>query len=602
MQLKEGAGLSSPLNEQQIQQLRQATADLSSQQLAWISGYFWGLSQTPQNPVIAQPQAVSPSQAALKLTIIYASQTGNAREVAKNIANQAQLKGIDSQIFSADEYPFRDLVKETHLLIVASTHGEGEPPDHAIEFHEFLQSKKAPKLDKLAYAVFGLGDSSYAFFCQTAKDFDTFLSKRGAKPMLARFDCDLNDDAAAQTWREALLNEIKARLLAHDEVVIPLHGTSSIEDSHVYSKQNPYVAELLVNQKITGRDSSKDVRHIEIDLAGSGLTYAPGDALGVYYSNSSSLVEQILTQVELTGDEITRINEEAISLKQALSEHYEITGSNPQQVSLYAEFSGSKRLEKLLQDKTKLRQYANQTQLIDLLREKKTKLTVEQLTGLLRKLTPRLYSIASSQVDVGEEVHLTVGVVAYEQEGESRLGGASGFLAHRSEDVGQVRIYVEPNAHFKLPENDELPVIMVGPGTGIAPFRAFMQERDARGASGQNWLFFGERTFTQDFLYQAEWQKYLKRGLLTRLDLAFSRDQTQKVYVQDKIREQATEIWRWLEQGAYLYICGDAHHMAKDVHQAFIDVIVKAGQKDPQAAEAYLNTLRKDKRYQKDVY
>ena len=383
---------------------------------------------------------------------------------------------------------------------------------------------------------------------------------------------------------------------------MPLHAPTAASSVSQYTKQNPYLAQVVTNQKITGRDSGKDVRHIEIDLGDSGLTYQAGDALGVYFSNCPTLVSEIVKAVGLTGYETVTLGDLTMPLQEALVDHFEITASNPQQVEKIAALSGSKKLEKLVQDKNKLREYANQTQLVDVLLEKKVKLKPEDLLGLLRKITPRLYSIASSQEEVGEEVHLTVGLVAYAQGSHLRFGGASGFLAHRAEEAEHVRVFVEHNNHFKLPEDDAAPVIMVGPGTGIAPFRAFIQEREARGAQGKNWLFFGDRTFTQDFLYQVEWQKYLKAGVLDQIDLAFSRDQANKVYVQDKLLAQGAAIWQWLEQGAYFYVCGDATHMAKDVHQALLDIVKTHGQKSPSEAEQYLNDLRKAKRYQKDVY
>ncbi|RXJ73346.1 assimilatory sulfite reductase (NADPH) flavoprotein subunit [Veronia nyctiphanis] len=602
MLLKDLSALASPLNDQQIGQLQQAAAELSPQQLAWISGYFWGLSQTPV--AAATGAQVAPAAAAVpagKLTIIYASQTGNAKGVAEALEAQVKDAGLQVALYSADDYKPRDLAKETHVVIVASTNGEGEPPDNAISLHEFLQSKKAPKLDKLQYAVIGLGDSSYEFFCQTGKDFDTYLSKLGATAMLPRVDCDVDYEEIAENWATSVVTEAKERLNSgSDEVVVPLHATAAAVAS-VYNKKNPYPAELLVNQKITGRDSGKDVRHVEIDLGESGLTYQAGDALGVWFKNSPELADEILAAVALSGDESVEVGGESLSLKQALVEKFEITASNPQQVTGYAELSGSKKLEKLVADKDKLRDYANNTQLVDVLKEKKTKLSAEQLVGLLRKLTPRLYSIASSQEEVGEEVHLTVGLVEFQHGDNTRFGGASSFLAHRADDE-VVGVFIENNSNFKLPQDDNAPVIMVGPGTGIAPFRAFIQERDARGAEGENWLFFGDRTFTQDFLYQVEWQQYLKSGILNRLDLAFSRDQAEKVYVQHKLLEHAAELWAWLEKGAYFYVCGDATYMAKDVHEALITVIQEQGGKSREDAENYLNELRKAKRYQKDVY
>ncbi|WP_086981601.1 assimilatory sulfite reductase (NADPH) flavoprotein subunit [Vibrio aphrogenes] len=603
MLLKDLSALASPLNDQQIGQLQQAMAELSPQQLAWVSGYFWGLSQTGQPAGSAQSSQLSvASQPAGKLTIIYASQTGNAKGVAEALKNEADTNGIAVELFDASDYKGKNLAKETHVIIVASTNGEGEAPDNAIELHEFLQSKKAPKLPNLQYAVIGLGDSSYEFFCQTGKDFDSYLSKLGATAFLERVDCDVDYEAPAAEWRKQALEKVKETLSANDAQVVQLPVGQSAHIESPWNKQNPYTASLLTSQKITGRDSGKDVRHIEIDLDGSGITYQPGDALGVWYENSSDLVAAILDQVGLSGIESIELDDESLSIHSALVSKFEITTSNPQLVTQYAELSGSKKLQKLVEDKDKLREYSSNTQVIDVLREKKTTLTAEQLTSLFRKLTPRLYSIASSQAEVEDEVHLTVGLVEYQQGEEKRFGGASHYLTHRLEEGDSVKVFIEHNNNFKLPQDDSTPVIMIGPGTGIAPFRSFIQEREARDAEGKNWLFFGDRTFTQDFLYQVEWQKYLKSGILTKMDVAFSRDQAEKVYVQDRILENAAEVWQWLQQGAYIYICGDANRMAKDVHNALIQVVKEQGQLGQEQAEEFINDLRKAKRYQRDVY
>ena len=607
MLLKELSALASPLNDQQIGQLQLATSELSPQQLAWVSGYFWGVSQTSgaTQPINQAAAAVS-SEPAGKLSIIYASQTGNAKGVAEALKTEASASGISVELFDASDYKGKNLAKETHVIIVASTNGEGEAPDNAIELHEFLQSKKAPKLDNLKYAVIGLGDSSYEFFCQTGKDFDAYLSKKGATPFLERIDLDVDYEAAAAEWRKQALEKVKETLSTGNDSkngqVVQLPVGQAAHSHSQYSKQNPYTATLLASQKITGRDSGKDVRHIEIDLEDSGLTYQPGDALGVWFENSPELAAAILKQIGLTGEEQVEVDGEFISLQKALVEKYEITSANPQQVAKFSELSGSKKLEKLAQDKDKLRHYAGNTQVIDLLSEKKTKLTAEQLVSLLRRLTPRLYSIASSQTEVDEEVHLTVAVVEYQQGGEARFGGASSFLSHRLEEGDEVKVFIEHNNNFKLPQDDNAPVIMIGPGTGIAPFRSFVQERDNRDAEGKNWLFFGDRTFTQDFLYQVEWQKYLKSGVVNQLDVAFSRDQQEKVYVQHRILEHSAQVWQWLQDGAYIYVCGDATRMAKDVHDALITIVEQQGKKNREEAEQFVNDLRKAKRYQRDVY
>lgn len=602
---KELAGLASPLNDSQLNQLQQTISQLSPQQMAWVSGYFWGLSQSQTlgaSAPLTQAAALTAAKPAGKLTIIFASQTGNAKGVAEALEQEAQAAGIAVQLFDASDYKGKDLAKETHVIFVASTNGEGEAPDNALELHEFLQSKKAPKLPNLQYGVIGLGDSSYEFFCQTGKDFDTFLEKLGAKRFIDRVDCDVDYDAPAAEWRAKALESVKEALAGSQAQVLQLPVGQATTSHSQYNKQNPYTATLLTSQKITGRDSGKDVRHIEIDLADSGLTYQPGDALGVWYENSAELANAVLAAAGLSGVESVEVDGESLSLHSALVSKYEITGANPQFVTKFAELSGSKKLQKLVEDKDKLREYAANTQIVDVLKEKKTKLSAEQLISLLRRLTPRLYSIASSQSEVDEEVHLTVGIVEYDVDGEVRQGGASSFLGQRLEEGESVKVFIEHNNNFKLPQDDSTPVIMIGPGTGIAPFRSFIQERDNRGADGKSWLFFGDRTFTQDFLYQVEWQKYLKSGALTRLDVAFSRDQHEKVYVQHRVLEQAEQVWQWLQDGAYVYICGDATRMAKDVHEALIVVAQQQGGLSREKAEEYFNELRKAKRYQRDVY
>ncbi|MFH4436976.1 assimilatory sulfite reductase (NADPH) flavoprotein subunit [Vibrio diabolicus] len=598
--------IASPLNDQQISSLQQTVSELSSQQLAWVSGYFWGLAQNQPNTAvtpIAQATAAVSAKPAGKLSIIFASQTGNAKGVAEALEQEAKAEGIAVELFDASDYKGKNLAKETHVIIVASTNGEGEAPDNAIELHEFLQSKKAPKLSNLQYGVIALGDSSYEFFCQTGKDFDAYLSKLGATPFIDRLDCDVDYEAPAAEWRKNALGKVKDTLSSGTEADVVQLPVGQAATAHFpYNKQNPYTATLLTSQKITGRDSGKDVRHIEIDLEGSGLTYQPGDALGVWFENSSELANAILGKVGLSGVETVDVDGESLSIHSALVSKYEITTSNPQLITKFAELSDSKKLQKLVEDKDKLREYSANTQIVDVLAEKKTKLTADELIGLLRRLTPRLYSIASSQEEVDEEVHLTVALVEYEQNDEKRYGGASSFLAQRLEEGDEVKVFVEHNNNFKLPEDDSTPIIMVGPGTGIAPFRSFIQERENRDAEGKNWLFFGDRTFTQDFLYQVEWQKYLKSGVLSRLDVAFSRDQVEKVYVQHRILENAAQVWQWIQEGAYIYVCGDATRMAKDVHDALVIVAEQEGKMPRDDAEQFINDLRKAKRYQRDVY
>jgi len=604
MLLKEISALASPLNDQQTGLLQQAASELSPQQLAWVSGYFWGVSQSqPAEASATNVQVAAPvvSKPAGKLAIIFASQTGNAKGVAEALKDEAQAEGIVVELYDASDYKGKNLAKESHVIIVASTNGEGEAPDNAIELHEFLQSKKAPKLTNLNYAVIGLGDSSYEYFCQTGKDFDAYLSKLGATPFVDRIDCDVDYEAPAAEWREQALSKVRDALSSKTEAEVVQLPVTKVTHA-IYSKNNPYTARLLTNQKITGRDSGKDIRHIEIDLDGSGITYQPGDALGIWFKNSAELADQILLKVGLSGVESIDLDGDSISIRDALISKFEITASNPQFVTKYAELSASKKLQKLVEDKNKLRAYSAETQIVDVLAEKKTKLTAPQLAELFRKITPRLYSIASSQLEAEDEVHLTVGLVEYQKGDEIRQGGASSYLAERLEEDGEIEVFVENNNNFKLPADDNTPVIMIGPGTGIAPFRSFIQERENRDAQGKNWLFFGDRTFTQDFLYQLEWQKYLKDGVLNKLDVAFSRDQKDKIYVQDRLLENAEQVWQWIQDGAHVYVCGDATRMAKDVNDALVSIAKSEGQLEQTDAEQFINSLRKEKRYQRDVY
>ena len=599
MLLKELSSLASPLSQGQVEKLKQLTSELSAVQLAWVSGYLAATANAGQLAPVAQ------AQTAQTVTILYGSQTGNGRGVAKALADKAQAQGYAVNLASMGEYNVRQLKQEAVLLLVVSTHGEGEAPDDAIELHKFLASKRAPKLDNLHYSVLALGDSSYEFFCQTGKDFDARLAALGAKSLLPLIECDVDYEAAAGQWHADVLEAVKPLIETSSASVVSIGTAKAIGESE-FTKQNPYSAEVLVSQKITGRGSDRDVRHVEIDLGDSGLTYQAGDALGVWFSNNEVLVDEVLAGLSLAADELVTLGTESLTLKQALVDKKELTQLYPGLVKGWAELSGSAELLALSEDKEQVRHFILKHQFADLvtqypLSNNSVTLNAAKLLELLRPLTPRLYSIASSQSEVETEVHLTVALVEDERHGSARFGGASHFLASAQEGT-QVKVYVESNKHFRLPENPETPVIMVGPGTGVAPFRAFMQERVAQGSQGDSWLFFGNPHFEQDFLYQTEWQQYLKNGDLSRIDVAFSRDQAHKIYVQHRIKEQGQALWQWLQNGAHLYICGDAERMAKDVHQALIEVAVEVGGLNTEAAEAYFETLRSDKRYQKDVY
>ncbi|ELW9544680.1 NADPH-dependent assimilatory sulfite reductase flavoprotein subunit [Klebsiella aerogenes] len=588
-----------PLNPEQLARLQAATTDFTPTQLAWVSGYFWGmLNQQPGAVVSAPAQAVE----APAITLISASQTGNARRVAEALRDDLQAAQLNVKLVNAGDYKFKQIAGEKLLVVVTSTQGEGEPPEEAVALHKFLFSKKAPKLDGTAFAVFGLGDTSYEFFCQSGKDFDSKLAELGGERLLDRVDADVEYQAAAAEWRARVVDVLKARAPTAAPAQLATSGAVNEIHTSPYTKEAPLTATLAVNQKITGRDSEKDVRHIEIDLGDSGLRYQPGDALGVWYQNDPALVKELVELLWLKGDEPVTVEGKTLSLAQALEWHFELTVNTANIVENYATLTRSETLLPLVGDKAQLQHYAATTPIVDMVRFSPAQLDAEALIGLLRPLTPRLYSIASSQAEAENEVHVTVGVVRYDIEGRARAGGASSFLADRVEEDGEVRIFIEHNDNFRLPANPQTPVIMIGPGTGIAPFRAFMQQRAAEGAEGKNWLFFGNPHFTEDFLYQVEWQSYVKEGVLSRIDLAWSRDQQQKIYVQDKLREQGAEVWRWINDGAHIYVCGDANRMAKDVEQALLEVIAEYGAMDAEAADEFLSELRVERRYQRDVY
>lgn len=589
-----------PLNPEQLARLQAATADLSQTQLAWLSGYFWGMTNQQPGAVMAvQPAADVPV-----ITLISASQTGNARRISEQLRDDLLAARLNVNLVNAGDYKFKQIAQEKLLVVVTSTQGEGEPPEEAVALHKFLFSKKAPKLNRTAFAVFSLGDSSYEFFCQSGKDFDSKLAELGGERLLERADSDVEFQIAAQLWRGNIVELLKSRMPVETPAQATATATGVVNEVFTtpYTKEQPLTATLALNQKITGRDSAKDVRHLEIELGDSGLRYQPGDALGIWYQNDPALVNELVELLWLKGDESVLIDSKTMSLSEALQWHFELTVNTASIVEKYAQLTRNTALLDLVGDNIKLQQFASHTPIVDMVRYAPAELTAERLIGLLRPLTPRLYSISSSQAQAGSEVHITVGVVRYHIEDRGRTGGASGFLADRLEEDGEVRVFIEHNDNFRLPANPETPVIMIGPGTGIAPFRAFMQQREHDAAAGKNWLFFGNPHFTDDFLYQVEWQRYVKDGLLTNIDLAWSRDREHKVYVQDKLREKGAELWRWINEGAHIYVCGDASRMAKDVEQALLEVVAEFGAMDTETADEFLSELRVERRYQRDVY
>ena len=575
-------------------------AALSPTQLAWLSGYCWAQSQGAAGglEVSAAPAVAATAR---RVLVLSASQTGNARGVAGSLYAKLKAAGVEAVLSSVGDFKSKTLPDEDIVLLVTSTQGEGEPPEEALPLYKFVFGKKAPDLGKLTFAVLGLGDSSYPNFCQAGKDFDAKFAELGARRLNDLGICDLEFQNAADAWVEAVVPKV-AELAAQTAAPSATPAANQTVGT-VYTKDKPYTATLSVRQKITSRSAEKDVEHIEIDLSGSGLHYQAGDALGVLPLNDSALVQEILDLHQLSGEEKIRLSDNLeTDIRTALTESADITQNTPALVQQYAELSGSEALKTTAADKTRLDAYLATTPPVGVFAAHPHPLDAQTLFQLFRPQTPRLYSIASAQDEVGEEVHLTVGVVRFDHHGNSYTGAASGYLGERLEEGGEVRVFVEPNPNFRLPADGNTPVIMIGAGTGIAPFRAFMQQRAANGDSGKNWLIFGNQRLADDFLYQLEWSDYRKDGILTRADLAWSRQGEHKVYVQHKIAEHAAEVWNWLQQGAHLYVCGDAIRMARDVETSLLNVIETQGKLSRDDAEDYLNEMREDKRYQRDVY
>jgi len=536
-----------------------------------------------------------------KLTVLYGSQTGNGEEIALQLVSRVGAGGFAATAVSLADFKPANLKRESLVTFVISTHGEGEPPDDAELFHEFLLSKKAPELSHLKFWVLALGDSSYVNFCQTGREFDARLAELGAERLSAIVECDLDYEADANSWVDQLVSRLPNLLGVRESVAIP--ALRAVHPASAFNKSNPFPAEVLVNQKITGGKSSKDVRHVELSLEGSGLSYEPGDSLAVIARNPPQLVVELLDELALDGETNVFVRDQDLRLTDALTSELEITAISLGFLRDWAALSANEELVSMLQasDPKRLGMFFENHQVIDVVRLYPSAVGAQEFVGMLRNLSPRSYSISSSPDANPDEVHLTVAAVRYEAFGHEHWGSASTYLADRLEEGDTVSVYVERNSRFRLPGED-VPIIMIGPGTGIAPFRAFVEQRAEQGSAGDNWLFFGDRNFDSDFLYQLEWQRYLKRGNLTRLDVAFSRDQSQKIYVQDRIRENSKDVFRWIERGAALYVCGDSKRMAGDVNDALIDVLVNEGGMDAAAAAEKLKALRGEGRYQRDVY
>lgn len=571
-------------------------APFSEDQRAWLNGFLAGLYTD------APVAGGAATAAATPVTILFGSQTGTAETLSKKLAKQLKAANCEPRILDMSEVTPEDLKSIQHLLLITSTYGEGEPPDNAQSFHAALMAEGAPTLTDLNYSVLGLGDSSYADFCQCSKQFDARLEALGAKRVAPMLEADGDPDDVFAEW----LTSVQAVLGESGTAATSASTTVAEEvdpDAPLYTKKNPFPAKLLKTENLNKAGSSKATHHIEISLEGSGIEYEVGDALGVFPENNVKLVDEIIAAAGFNPDDLAPVPQGPdLQLFEALRFHYDISVLTSPFLLACARLSQNPELKEIAADEAKRKAYMVGRGLVDPIVDFDVKFpTTEYLVAPLKSLSARLYSISSSPKAHPGEVHLTVGKVAYDTHGRQRLGVCSSYLSDHKLDR-PVKVYMHSNKAFRLTEDNDAPAIMIGPGTGIAPFRAFLGEREARGAKGKNWLLFGDQHQATDFLYEDQITAWMKSGLLTRFDTAFSRDQAEKVYVQNRIVEHAEEFYAYLEEGGYIYICGDASRMAKDVDAAIHQAVQIAGSKTEDVAKAYVEALKKAKRYLRDVY
>lgn len=615
----------SPFSEQQAQQLNALLSTLTGAQVQWLSGYlaFYqsgavveqlpaalnvstvnGVEDLTANAAAQQAVNLIPKEA----TILFGSQTGNSQRLAGRLSDGLKALNFEVTLSAMNKFKPNGLKKVPYLFVIVSTHGEGDPPDNAMSLHEFIHGKRAPKLEETKFSVLALGDTSYEFFCKTGQDFDQQLEKLGAERIVDRIDCDVDFDEAASGWIESVLQKVQsdaapAQAVAQSATIAAVNATGS--GTAIYTRNHPFEAEVLESINLNGRGSDRETRHLEISLEGSDIHYEPGDAVGIIPQNDPELVEQLLTALNWTSDS-TVTNKEGLTttIRDAFLKQYEITVLSKPLLEKFIPFATTDKLKQLLaSDSKEIQGYVKGRDLLDLIHDYGPwSLQPADIITVLRKIPARLYSIASSEKAHPEEVHVTIRKVQYEAHDRPRNGVCSVYTSERLEVGEKVSIFVQENPNFKLPANHDTPIIMIGPGTGVAPFRSFLEEREEAQAEGKTWLFYGDRHFVTDFLYQTDWLRMLEDGVLTNLEVAFSRDTVEKVYVQHRLLEHAVQLYEWLEEGAHVYVCGDEKHMAHDVHNALIQIVREQRKVDEDQAKAYIAQLQDDGRYQRDVY
>jgi sulfite reductase (NADPH) flavoprotein alpha-component len=620
-----------PIPEDRRHLLQQLVTELNREQLMFLSGYFAGAAAATPTGIPAftenlpgtqartgQPQlapvaagvtpiaAATAAAAAPTLTIISASHTGNGRKISEKLLAAVQGLGLQARMVKAGDYNPREIAKEKLLYVVISTHGDGDPPDEARALYEFLGTKRAPQLPELQYSVLALGDTSYPKFCEAGRVVDERLAKLGAKRLLPRVDCDVDFEKLAQTWADdalARMREIKDKLAPTSAPAQFAAASAAAAPAPVaaeLTRAQPATAEVLANQRIVGRGALREVRHVELSFPGLGNLYQPGDALGIVHRNPDAAIDAVLKATKLDAGATVTQDGKTHTLLEWLRDERELTRiARPLLVQVAKQAKVD--ISELLGNAQAMAKLTANCQVSDVLASYPADWTPEALVAALRPVHGRVYSIASSPAAVGDEAHLTVAIVGSDTDRKLLAGAASNFVVNTAVD-SNVQVWIEKNERFRVPADGARDIIMVGPGTGVAPFRGFVQEREASGASGRNWLFFGGRSLYHDFLYQLEWQQALKRKALHRVDVAFSRDQAEKIYVQHRIRQAGKELFDWLSSGAYLYVCGDASAMAPDVNAALLDVVREHGNMDADDAQAWVADLTADGRYLRDVY
>ncbi len=627
-----------PLTDEQLTTVDRLLESLDPAQVVWLSRFLLGtlceeslllgeLKRTPQHDDGSEVEAAQAGP--YRALVLFGTNTGHAEQIARALLREATTAQVALELRSMADYEPSWLRRESLVLIVVSTHGDGDPPDAARRLYDFLHGPRAPQLAGLRYAVLGLGDRTYTHFCKTGRSFDERLAALGAARLLDRVDCDLDYEPPSSKWIAEALGVVKPLLEARAQaaglasVAAGENGTARAESPRSISvrgglsralrasarrsaaqpsQQNPFMAAVLENLVLSGRDSGKEVRHIELSIADSGIHYEPGDSLGVVPQNDRCYVRALIEALAL--DEKAEVDSPRgkLALSEALETAYEVRLPTKSMLRKYAGL-GAASLAALVADEARTDEYLRGRELLDVVREFRVAgLTAPQLVSALPRLEPRRYSIASCMQAFPDEVHLMVAVVRYRSHDRNQRGVASGYLADEVTVGQRVPVYVSPNQDFRLPADPKAPVVMIGPGTGVAPFRAFMQRRQAAGARGPSWLFFGDRTFLSDFSYQLEWQKLLRDGVLSRLNVAFSRDGAQKRYVQHELLDRGRDVYDWLERGGHLYVCGDRLRMAADVDDALVRVVSGQRAVSLELAQEYVAKLKTERRYHRDVY